>query len=135
MINALTSSIFPLNKGDFATSTFAFLFCCKRVATCYCRLAIRKKSYSSWVRGVDCNTRAADCSLGCCCSCHCQDIYGGNSDGDSSNNNNSLYKNKPSSLSELITSYWLKRISQMALTDLWVDDLIIKRLKKAKFRQ
>ena len=32
-------------------------------------------------------------------------MYSGDSDGDGSNDNNSLYKNELSSLSELITSY------------------------------
>ena len=43
----------------------------------------------------------ADCSVGCCW--YCWDIYTGGSDGD--DDDVSLYKDKWSSLSELITSY------------------------------
>ena len=53
---------------------------------------------------MGCNTRAVGCPLGCCCYYCCQDIYGSSSNS-GGNDDNSSYKDKWSSLSELITSY------------------------------
>jgi len=100
-MNVLTSSIFPLNKGNFATSTLAPLFCCSKVATYYCRLAIRMRSCSFWVEEVGCSTEAANCSADCCY----WNMDGSSGDGDG---DDSLYEDKQFSLSELMTSYWLE---------------------------
>ena len=66
-MNALTSSIFLLNKGDFAISTLASLFCCNKMAICCYRLVIRVRSCSSQVEGAGCSAGVVDCSIGCCC--------------------------------------------------------------------
>ena len=63
----LTSSIFPLNKGGFATSTLAPPLCCSRVATYYCRLVIKVRSCFSQVEGEGCSVGAAGYSAGCWC--------------------------------------------------------------------
>jgi len=67
--------------------------------------------YTSWVREAGCDIRAAGCPPSCCCYCCCQDIYdsGSDSGGDDSD---SSYKDEWSSLSELMTSYWLRRVKQ-----------------------
>ena len=99
----LTSSILPLNRGGFAISTLAPPLYCNRVVTYCCRPAIKVKSYSFWVKGG--GLGAAGCSTGCCY----WDMYGGG--GNSSSNSDddvSSYKNKQSSLSKLMTSYWLE---------------------------
>ena len=83
-MNVLTSSILPLNKGGFATSTLTPPFYCSKVATCCCRPVIRVRSCSSQVGGGGCGAGAVGCSAGCCCCCCCcWDMYGssGNRDG------------------------------------------------------
>jgi len=90
-MNALTFSIFPLNKRGFATSTLASLFCCNRVATCCYRPAIKVRSCFSQVRGGACGIGAIGYSIDCCCCC--QDMFG-SSDSDNDDNDNFSYKNK-----------------------------------------
>ena len=102
LINVLTSSILPLNNESFTTSTLASLFCCNRVATCCCRLAIKVRSCFFLVGGA-CNVEMADCPVGHCYCCCCWNILDS-----SDNDSNFLYKNKQSSLSELIASYQLE---------------------------
>jgi len=103
LMNALTSSIFLLNKEGFAISTLAPPFCCNKVVIYCYRPVIRVRSYSFQVEGVDCGTRVVDCFIGCYC-CYCDwNIYGGggdgNGNGDNGNgngddDNNFLYKDE-----------------------------------------
>jgi len=90
-MNALTFSIFSLNKGSFATSTLVPPFYCNRVATCYCRPAIKIKNCSSQVREEDCSIGTIDCSIDCCCCC--QNIFG-SGDGNDDNNDDFSYKDE-----------------------------------------
>ena len=102
-MNMLIFSIFPLNKGDLATFTLAPPFCCNRVATCCCRPAIRVRSCSFWIKEAW-DIEIVDCSIGCCW--YCWNMCTGGSNGN--DNEVSLYKDKQSSLSELMTSYQLE---------------------------
>ena len=104
-MNILTSSILLLNRGDFATFTLVPPLYCNRVATCYCRPAIKVRNCPSQVRGE--GVGVVGCSVGCCCCC--QDIYSSGSDsGGNSNNDVFSYENRWSFLSKLITSYQLE---------------------------
>ena len=105
-MNMLIFSIFLLNKGDFATSTLAPPFCCSKMATCCCRPVIRVRSCFSQVEKVDCGAEVVGCFVGyCCCCCYYQDMYGSGSNSNSNGNDDFSYKDKQSSLSELMTSY------------------------------
>ena len=74
------------------------------MAICCCRLAVKIRSYSSLVRGDDIG--ATGCPTGCCCCCW--DIYGGDDSSDNNDDSDSLYKEKQSFSSKLMTSYWLE---------------------------
>jgi len=99
-MNVLIFFIFPLNKEGLATFTLAPSFCYNIVVTCCCRPVIRVRSCSSQMEGAW-DVEAVDCSVDCCWCC--QNIC--NSSGDSNDDDVSLYKDKWSSLSELMISY------------------------------
>ena len=102
-MNVLIFFIFPLNKEGLATFTLAPSFCYNIVVTCCCRPVIRVRSCSSQMEEAW-DVRAADCSMGCCW--YCQDMYTGGGNGN--DDDVSLYEDKWSSSSELMTSYQLE---------------------------